>query len=58
MTKGKIMRHETFYIIAAQILRQRKDCRFKPVRKCLPIESDAECRICIAEKIKLARAVK
>jgi len=47
------MSHNTFYTIAAQILRTGKNCKFKPIRKCIPIESDVECQSCIAEKIEL-----
>jgi len=52
------MSNNTFYTITAQILRQGRDCKFKPVRKCIPVETDKECRQCVMEKLKLARVVK
>ena len=52
------MSNNSFYIIAAQMLRQGKDCKFLPIRKCLPVENDKECQVCITDKKKLVRAVK
>lgn len=44
------MSNETFYTIAAAMLRERKDCKHEKGRKCIPIETDAECKLCISER--------
>ena len=52
------MSNETFYTIASAMLREGKDCKYEKGKKCIPIETDAECRNCVMEKFKLARDVK
>ena len=49
---------EKFYMVATQILRTGKDCKFKPIRRCIPVETDIECQACVAEKLKLIEAVR
>lgn len=52
------MSNETFYTIAAEMLRERKDCKHEKGRKCIPVETDKACRNCVMEKFKLVRNAK
>lgn len=52
------MSNNTFYTIAAAMLREGKNCKHEASRKCIPVETDKECRNCVMEKFKLAGDAK
>ena len=52
------MTDNVFYTIAAAVMRERKNCKYKPTRHCVIIRSDKECVACVEAKVKAMRAAK